>query len=51
MIMMGSTSVLIEKLPAARANDPTTHTGCVAPIPAPLGKVMPPCSPSVMIGG
>jgi hypothetical protein len=27
----------------------TAHASCVAPIPAPVGKVMPPCSPTVII--
>ena len=51
MIAMGSSSVLIGGLPAARANDLTTHPACVAPIPAPTGKILPPCCPTVMIGG
>jgi uncharacterized Zn-binding protein involved in type VI secretion len=51
MIAMGSMTVMIELLPAARANDMVAFMGCVAPIPAPVGKIMPPCSPSVMIGG
>jgi len=50
-ISMGSATVSIEKMPAARANDMTAHPSCVAPIPAPVGKVMPPCSPTVSIGG
>jgi uncharacterized Zn-binding protein involved in type VI secretion len=50
MIAKGSTTVMIDNLPAARANDMTAHTSCVAPIPAPVGKVMPPCSPTVQIG-
>ncbi len=49
MIMQGSTSVLIDKLPAARVGDPTTHASCVAPIPSPTGKILPPGSPTVMI--
>jgi uncharacterized Zn-binding protein involved in type VI secretion len=51
MIAMGSTTVLIDNLPAARMGDMTAHSSCVAPIPAPTGKIMPPCSPTVMIGG
>jgi uncharacterized Zn-binding protein involved in type VI secretion len=51
MIAMGSMTVMIEKMPAARMNDMTAHASCVAPIPSPVGKVMPPCSPTVMIGG
>lgn len=50
MIAMGSFKVLIGGLPAARAGDTTTHMACVAPIPGPVGKVMPPCCPKVLIG-
>lgn len=51
LIAKGSSSVIIEGRPAARANDMSMHAGCVAPIPSPMGKIMPPCSPTVMIGG
>jgi len=51
LITKGSSSVLIGGLPAARVNDLSSHPGCVAPIPAPVGKVMPPGCPTVMIGG
>ncbi|MFT4978986.1 MAG: putative Zn-binding protein involved in type VI secretion, partial [Myxococcota bacterium] len=51
MIAKGSATVMVMKLPAARMNDMTVHTSCVAPIPGPVGKVMPPCCPTVMIGG
>ena len=51
IITMGSMTVLVDKLPAARVNDPTTHASCVAPIPSPTGKIMPPGSTTVMIGG
>jgi uncharacterized Zn-binding protein involved in type VI secretion len=50
-IAMGSTTVLIGKMPAARVGDPTAHPSCVAPIPSPTGKVLPPGCPTVMIGG
>jgi uncharacterized Zn-binding protein involved in type VI secretion len=50
MIAMGSFTVMIGNLPAARVNDMTAHASCVAPIPAPVGKVMPPGCPTVMIG-
>lgn len=50
MISMGSTTVLIGGLPAARANDMTAHASCVAPIPSPVGKVLPPCCTTVLIG-
>ena len=51
MISLGSTTVLIGGLPAARINDMTAHVSCVAPIPAPVGKVLPPGCPTVLIGG
>lgn len=51
MVSMGSATVMMCKLPAARANDMTAHTSCVAPIPAPVGKVMGPCSVDVSTGG
>jgi len=51
MIAKGSGTVLIGKLPAARANDMTAHLSCIAPIPSPVGKILPPCCPTVMIGG
>lgn len=51
MIAMGSSSVLIGGLPAARMGDMTSHPTCVAPIPAPTGKILPPCCPTVLIGG
>ena len=51
MIAKGSSSVMIEGLPAARVNDMTAHSSCVAPIPGPVGKVLPPGCPTVMIGG
>jgi uncharacterized Zn-binding protein involved in type VI secretion len=51
MIMAGSGTVLIGSLPAARVNDMTLHSSCVAPIPSPVGKILPPGCPTVMIGG
>jgi uncharacterized Zn-binding protein involved in type VI secretion len=51
MISKGSATVLIENMPAARAGDLTSHTSCVAPIPGPVGNVLPPCCPTVLIGG
>jgi uncharacterized Zn-binding protein involved in type VI secretion len=51
MISKGSATVKIGGLPAARAGDMTAHTGCVAPVPGPTGTILPPCSPTVMIGG
>ncbi len=51
IIAKGSATVLIGGLPAARMGDMTAHASCVAPIPAPVGKIMPPCCPTVLIGG
>lgn len=50
-VMMGSATVLIGGLPAARVGDQTTHPSCVAPIPSPMGQILPPGCPTVMIGG
>jgi uncharacterized Zn-binding protein involved in type VI secretion len=49
--MMGSTTVLIGSKPAARMGDQTLHSSCVAPIPSPMGQIMPPCAVTVIIGG
>ena len=51
MIAMGSATVLIGNMPAARVGDQTVHTSCVAPIPSPTGMILPPGEPTVMIGG
>lgn len=51
MIAKGSATVFIGGLPAARVGDMTAHTACVAPIPSPVGKILPPGCPTVMIGG
>lgn len=51
MVSLGSATVLIGNMPAARVGDMTAHTACVAPIPSPVGKVMPPGCPTVLIGG
>ncbi len=51
LIVKGSFTVLIQGLPAARLGDDTVHASCVAPIPAPAGKILPPCCPTVIIGG
>jgi hypothetical protein len=50
VILMGSLTVLIGSMCAARINDPTLHASCVAPIPSPTGMVMPPGCPTVLIG-
>ncbi len=54
IIVLASFTVLIGGLPAARAGDMTLHLGCGLPppqIPMPLGKILPPGCPTVMIGG
>ena len=51
MIAMGSATVLICSLPAARVGDMTSHVACVAPIPSPVGNILPPGCPTVLIGG
>ena len=51
LISKASATVLVGSLPAARMGDMTAHAGCVAPIPMPTGKILPPCCPTVMIGG
>lgn len=51
MISKGSATVLIGGLPAARVGDLTSHPACVAPIPSPVGKILPPGCPTVIIGG
>ena len=51
IIAKGSATVLIVGKPAARMGDMTAHPTCVAPIPGPTGKILPPCEPTVMIGG
>jgi uncharacterized Zn-binding protein involved in type VI secretion len=51
LVAMGSMTVMIGGRPAARMGDLINFTSCVAPIPSPTGKILPPCSPTVIIGG
>ena len=51
VVAKGSATVMIGMRPAARAGDLVAFAACVAPIPSPTGKILPPCSPTVMIGG
>ncbi len=51
VVAQGSATVLIANMPAARVGDVTAHASCVAPIPMPTGKVLPPGCPTVIIGG
>ena len=50
MIQLASTTVMIGGMFAARVGDMTMHSSCVAPIPMPTGKILPPGCPTVMIG-
>ena len=36
--------------PAARMGDMTNHAACIAPIPSPTGKIIPPCCTTGLIG-
>lgn len=51
IVAKGSSSVFTGGLPAARLGDLVNFPSCVAPIPSPTGKIIPPCSPNVIIGG
>ena len=51
VITKGSATVMICGQPAARLGDTTSHLSCVAPIPSPTGNIIPPCCPTVLIGG
>jgi uncharacterized Zn-binding protein involved in type VI secretion len=51
MIALGSMTVMVGNLPAARKGDMVAYSSCVAPIPGPVGKVDSPCSSDVVIGG
>lgn len=51
IVAMGSATVVINGKPAARAGDMVTWASCVGPIPSPTGKIIPPCSTDVDIGG
>ena len=51
MVALASGTVLIGNMAAARVGDMTAHASCVAPIPSPTGKILPPGCPTVLIGG
>ncbi len=54
IIGKGSTKVMIGSIPAARVGDITQHPSCASPmalIPAPVGKVIEPGCPTVVING
>ncbi len=50
MIQLTSFTVLVGNMLQARMGDMTMHASCVAPIPMPTGKILPPCCPTVLIG-
>ena len=50
-VAMGSATVMIANKPAARVGDLVAFSSCVAPIPSPTGKILPPGAPTVIIGG
>jgi uncharacterized Zn-binding protein involved in type VI secretion len=50
VVMIGSPTVLISMKLAARVGDQTLHSSCVAPIPSPMGQILPPGCPTVIIG-
>lgn len=51
IVSKGSSSVFTGGLPAARLGDMVTFASCVGPIPCTTGKIIPPCSLNVIIGG
>jgi uncharacterized Zn-binding protein involved in type VI secretion len=51
IVMKGSATVVICMQPSARMGDMVQHAACVAPIPSPTGKIIPPCSTNVVVGG
>ena len=50
-VSMGSMTVKFGGMPAARVGDMVAFSSCVAPIPSPTGKILPPGSVTVQIGG
>jgi hypothetical protein len=51
IVMAGSATVVMCMQPSARMGDMVQHAACVAPIPSPTGKIIPPCSTNVIVGG
>jgi len=49
MIQNGPSTVKIGKKPAARVDDLTRYAFCTAPNSLPVGKVLPPGCPTVII--
>ena len=50
VVAIGSSTVLTGGRPTARLGDMVAFASCVAPIPSPTGKILPPCSIDVIIG-
>lgn len=50
IITTGAFTVLIGGLPGAKLTSMTSHPSCVAPIPAPVGQVIGPGCPTVLLG-
>ena len=50
VIAQGSPTVTIGGRAVARLGDMTQHPACIAPIPSPVGKVIGPGCPTVLIG-
>jgi uncharacterized Zn-binding protein involved in type VI secretion len=48
-VMKASMKVMIGNRPAARVGDMVAFAACVAPIPSPTAKILPPGCPTVMI--
>lgn len=51
IVNKGSATVVICSQPSARLGDMVQWPGCVAPIGSPTGKIIPPCSTNVIVGG
>lgn len=50
-VQLGSMTVKVNMKAAGRMGDMTQHSTCVGPVPAPVGKIMGPGAPTVMVGG
>ena len=51
VVMLGSMTVMACNKPMARVGDLVLHSGCVAVVPSPTGKILPPGSVNVIVGG
>lgn len=50
MVMQAAPTVMAGTFPMARVGDMVLHSSCVAPIPSPMGKILPPGCPTVIVG-